>query len=138
MTTIFVSRHPGAVEWAKRQKLAVSQFVPHLDWAQVQPGDTVIGSLPVNLAAHVCASGAAYWHVSVIMPADMRGRELSATDLERLGAQVQAFEVKPQTLHESGFRQAHAMIARLIPPGVSLMDELIADRRAENVRDEQN
>ena len=43
MTTWFISRHTGAIEWAKRKKLVVDRFVPHLDPAQVQPGDTVIG-----------------------------------------------------------------------------------------------
>ncbi|HNV61147.1 MAG TPA: CRISPR-associated protein Csx16 [Rhodoferax sp.] len=94
MTTFFVSRHPGAMEWAKRQKLNVSQFVAHLDTAQVQAGDTVIGSLPVNLAAQVCAKGAAYWHVSVALPAALRGKELSADELERLHARVERFHLQ--------------------------------------------
>lgn len=136
MSTWFVSRHPGAIEWATRQHLQVDRTVPHLDPAQVQPGDTVIGSLPVNLAAQVCAKGASYWHLSVELPAELRGRELSADDLEQLGARVQAFDIKPQKLHESDLRQAQAMVSRYVPPGVSLADELIADRRAENARDE--
>lgn len=94
MTTFFISRHPGAIEWAARQNLVVTRFVPHLDPAQVEPGDTVIGSLPVNLAAQVCAAGADYWHLSLELPAELRGRELSADDLERLGARVQAFSIQ--------------------------------------------
>jgi CRISPR-associated protein Csx16 len=94
MTTYFVSRHPGAIEWAKRQKLNVTQFVAHLDTAQVQHGDTVIGSLPVNLAAQVCAIGAAYWHVSVALPSTLRGQELSADDLDRLQARVERFHLQ--------------------------------------------
>jgi CRISPR-associated protein Csx16 len=94
MTTYFVSRHPGAIEWAKRQKLNVTQFVAHLDTAQVQPGDTVIGSLPVNLAAQVCAIGAAYWHVSVALPITLRGQELSADELDRLQARVERFHLQ--------------------------------------------
>lgn len=136
MTTFFVSRHPGAVEWATRQHLHVDRVVPHLDLALVQSGDKVIGSLPVNLAAQVCAKGAAYWHLSVELSAELRGRELSADELEQLGARLQAFDIKPQTLHESDLRQAQAMVSRYVPPGVSLADELIADRRAKNARDE--
>ena len=49
MTTWFISRHTGAMEWAKRKKLVVDQFVPHLDPTQVQPGDMVIGSLPATM-----------------------------------------------------------------------------------------
>ena len=94
MTTWFVSRHPGAVEWAARQRLAVDQFRPHIDPQEVQPGDTVIGSLPVNLAAAVCARGVRYQHLSLELPAHLRGQELSADQLEALGARLQEFRVE--------------------------------------------
>lgn len=105
MTTYFVSRHPGAIEWAARQHFHVDRVVPHLDLTLVQPGDTVIGSLPVNLAAQVCAAGAAYWHLSLEVPAELRGCELSADDLERLGARVEPFDVQPRSM------QPHEMLA---------------------------
>lgn len=95
MSTIFVTRHAGAIEWARRQNLGTAQVVSHLVLAQVQPGDTVIGTLPVNLAAQVCAKGAAYWHLSLELTAEQRGLELSADDMTRLGARVQAFDIKP-------------------------------------------
>ena len=94
MTTSFVSRHPGAIEWAARQHLHVDRLVPHLDLALVHSGDTVIGSLPVNLAAQVCAAGATYWHLSLELPVELRGRELSADDLEQLGARVEPFDIR--------------------------------------------
>lgn len=91
MTTYFISRHPGAKEWAHRQHLSVDQWLSHLDPARVQAGDTVIGSLPVNLASLVCAAGARYLHLALELPADMRGKELSADDLERLNTRLEAF-----------------------------------------------
>lgn len=69
------------------------RHVPHLEITHVQHGDTVIGTLPVNLAAQVCARGAVYWHLSLNMPADARGRELSAHELLALGATLQRFDV---------------------------------------------
>jgi hypothetical protein len=54
--TLFLSRHPGAVEWARRRGLVVDQWLAHLEVAQVQPGDTVIGTLPIHLAAQVCVA----------------------------------------------------------------------------------
>ena len=88
MTTWFVSRHPGAIEWATRQTLAVDEFVHHLDPALVRGGDTVMGSLPVNLAAAVCERGARYLHLSMELPPDLRGKELTADQLDQLGAKM--------------------------------------------------
>jgi CRISPR-associated protein Csx16 len=138
MTTYFISRHPGAIEWARRQNLHVDTFMPHLDPALVQGGDTVIGSLPVNLAAQVCARDAAYWHLSLELPAGLRGQELSADELERLGAHLQPFEIKPISQRESQLHTAQAMCRRLVPAGgPSWVDELITDRRTGTAREEQ-
>lgn len=93
MTTWFVSRHPGALHWMQAHGPAFDRHVPHLDPAQVQPGDTVIGTLPVNLAAQVCERGAAYWHLALELPAQARGRELSADELQALGVTLQRFHV---------------------------------------------
>ena len=101
MTCYFVSRHPGAVQWAALQDLQVDAWVPHLDPAEVQPGDTVIGSLPVNLAAQVCQRGAAYWHLSLALTADLRGRELTSDELQRLGAMVCRYHIESVTTKES-------------------------------------
>jgi CRISPR-associated protein Csx16 len=97
MTTWFVSRHPGAVEWARRKYLPVDLYVAHLDPDLLRPRDTVIGSLPVNLAATVCARGARYLHLSLNLPADLRGKELTAEQLEELGARVDEYRVENLT-----------------------------------------
>ncbi|APW46307.1 CRISPR-associated protein Csx16 [Rhodoferax antarcticus] len=95
MTTWFISRHPGAIDWGNRQNLLIDRFEPHLDLVLIQGGDIVIGSLPVDLAAQVCARDAAYWHLSLALPFELRGVELNADDLERLGAKIEPFEIKP-------------------------------------------
>lgn len=73
---------------------AFDQHVAHLDTTQVQPGDCVIGTLPVNLAAQVCARQATYLHLSLDIPAQARGQELSAEQLQTLGATLQQFHVQ--------------------------------------------
>ena len=94
MTTFFVSRHPGAVEWARRQGQTVDRWVAHLDVASVGAGDTVIGSLPLHLAAEVNARGARFVHLTLDIPAEWRGRELSADELQAAGARLEEFFVK--------------------------------------------
>lgn len=93
MTTWFVTRHPGAVEWAARRGLQVDRHLAHLDPEILAAGDTVIGILPVNLAARVCARGARYFNLSLDLPAEARGRELTADELEACGARLEAFQV---------------------------------------------
>ena len=97
MTTWFVTRHPGAVAWAQRRGLAVDRQLAHLAPEQIAPGDTVIGTLPVNLVARVCARGGRYLHLSLDLPAEARGRELTADELERYGARLEAYVAKPTT-----------------------------------------
>lgn len=102
MTTWFISRHPGAIEWARQQGLHVDEYVAHLDLTRIRAGDTVIGSLPVNLAAQVCEAGAQYLHLSLELPANLRGVELSADQLTALGARLRAYDVRA----DAGYRAA--------------------------------
>lgn len=91
--TYLVTRHPGARDWADEEGIAVDALVDHLDVTDIQPGDRVIGSLPVNLAARVCERGGRYLHLSLELPPGLRGRELSADDMRRLGVRVEEFHV---------------------------------------------
>lgn len=97
MTTYFVSRHPGALQWMQAHGPAFDRHLLHLEeagLARLAPGDSVIGSLPVHLAARVCAQGAAYWNLSLNMPAHARGQELSADELRHMGAALERFDVR--------------------------------------------
>lgn len=96
MTTLFVTRHPGAVEWARRRGIE-AEMIAHLDdqtIARLRSGDVVMGVLPVAVAAEVCARGARFVHLELHVPPELRGRELSADDLERLGARLVEYEVR--------------------------------------------
>jgi CRISPR-associated protein Csx16 len=92
--TYFVSRHPGARDGAERLGLAVDEFVVHLDADRIGPGDTVIGSLPIGLAAEVCARGARYLHLSFEFPGELSGKELTSDELQALGARLEPYEVR--------------------------------------------
>jgi CRISPR-associated protein Csx16 len=94
MTTWFVTRHPGAIEWAAQQGLRVDRQVSHLEPAHVQAGDTVIGTLPIHLAAAVCSQGARFYNLSLDLPVHWRGRELSAAELLQCNARLEHFDIR--------------------------------------------
>lgn len=93
MSVWFVSRHPGAIAWAKYQNLGITHWRTHLAIDEVASGDTVIGTLPVHLAAEVCARKARFFALSLEISADQRGRELSCETMQSLNCSLQEFFV---------------------------------------------
>lgn len=89
----FVSRHPGAKQWAEEQLIKFDRFVSHLEIDQVQSGDSVIGNLPIHVAEQVCRRGARYFHLSLNLPPELRGQELSANLMHQLEAEVAEYTV---------------------------------------------
>jgi CRISPR-associated protein Csx16 len=59
----------------------------------LQVGDTVIGSLPVHLAAAVCEAGARYFHLQIDVPREARGRDLTADDMVEYIARIEEYMV---------------------------------------------
>lgn len=94
MTIWFVSRHPGALEWMQRCGPTYDRHVAHLDPQIIQAGDVVIGSLPVNLAAEVCARSARYLNLSLQLRAEDRGKELSAAELNDYELTLEEFTIR--------------------------------------------
>lgn len=93
MTTYLITRHPGAVEWVARQGVAPNAVLNHLNPDLIHAGDTVIGTLPVHLAARVCERGAKFVSLTVDLPSALRGRELTVDDLEACGARLETFVI---------------------------------------------
>ncbi len=93
VTMWFVSRHAGAVAWARRQGFHVDRWVPHLVVSDIRAGDVVAGNLPIQMAAQICAKGAHYLNLSIDLPAALRGHELDVAHLERHGARLERFHV---------------------------------------------
>lgn len=95
MTTYFITRHQGALEWAQRQGIEAT-VLAHLDVAHIHPGDTVIGTLPVHIAAEICAIGATYLHLILDTPEHMRGHELTADEMTKYNAHLMEFKICKQ------------------------------------------
>lgn len=103
MTTWFVSRHRGAIAWARSAGVKVSSggVVASLDVEQVKSGDLVVGTLPINVAAEVLRRGARYEHLALDLPHDARGQELSEEEMRRYGARLEHYQIEllGQTQH---------------------------------------
>ena len=93
MTAYFVTRHAGALDWAKLQGIE-AEHILHLDPSLIKPGDKILGTVPVSVAAEICARGGRYFHLSLNIPSDARGRELSALDLDNYGAKLEEYTVR--------------------------------------------
>lgn len=90
-----VTRHPGAVQWLRRlPALRHSTVLPHLEHADFGPGDKVCGVFPLALAARICARGAEVHALTYELPAELRGVELGAEQLDLLGARIVRYDVR--------------------------------------------
>lgn len=116
---IFVTRHRGAVTWAaeesvKARKVEMENFEP----STVMPGDIVLGTLPVHIAAQVNARGGHYWHLTMDVPIEFRGSELSADQMRAFGARLEEFRVQGLGLRVSS--QAEHVVTALTPAKIHL------------------
>lgn len=94
MATWFISRHQGAIDWVKQQRIAVDHWVTHLNVDDIQSGDTVIGTLPLHLAAKVCEKGARFFFLTLNLHTDQRGRELSAIEMAQADCSLAEYDIK--------------------------------------------
>ena len=93
MTTYLVSRHRGAWAWAAEEGIPIDGVVEHLDPDVIQPGDCIVGTLPINLAAAVCERGGRYFHLSLHLSRHSRGQELTPERMRAYGACIEEYRV---------------------------------------------
>lgn len=97
MTTLFVTRHQGAKEWAARQDFRDVEMIEHLGAGMIAGlarGDIVIGTLPVHVAAQIVSNGGRYFHLEMTIPFEARGRDLSAAEMVQFGATLNEYHVE--------------------------------------------
>lgn len=93
MSIWFVSRHSGAIAWLTSRRICPDHIAEHLDSTLVQPGDTVIGTLPIPLVEELNRRGIRYLHLSLRVPKEWRGRELTAAQLVEAGAKLEEYRI---------------------------------------------
>lgn len=94
MTTYFITRHPGALQWAEQSQLHYDVHLEHLlSLSVLNTGDTVVGTLPINMVYQLNQKGVSYVHLSLEIPPALRGIELTAEQLNSCKATLEKFEV---------------------------------------------
>jgi len=87
---LIISRHSGAVEWLRRNGIE-GEVVTHVDGPEIIRGKIVVGNLPMHLAA-------AASRVGIIempnLPAEARGRDLTADEMDKYGARLAWYKVE--------------------------------------------
>jgi CRISPR-associated protein Csx16 len=92
MTSYFVSRHRGAITWARKRGIRAKR-IQHLDVSILKRGDVVIGTLPIHLAAAVTSIGARYKHLEMNVPEKWRGKELTQRQMVACKAKLAEYQV---------------------------------------------
>lgn len=93
-TDLIVTRHPGAADWVRRVLGRPVRCVAHLEVHELRPGMRYHGVFPLDLAAAICAAGSECWAISLRVPAALRGQELTAAQLDQLGARLVRYTVR--------------------------------------------
>lgn len=93
MSKWFVSRHPGAIAWAREHVADIEHWCSHLEIDQLAAGDVVCGTLPVPIVADLNERGVEYLHLVLELSAEQRGTELSADTMKVIGARLEPFQV---------------------------------------------
>lgn len=93
--TIIVTRHPGLVEWLNKQGIE-GEVKASVTIDDIR-GKHVIGALP----AHIAQLAAYVTSVDYFCPFEMRGKDLTANQLDEYGAQLFDYRVVPVTFNHN-------------------------------------
>jgi CRISPR-associated protein Csx16 len=99
MKAVIVTRHQGLLRWLEAhhpELMAGAEVLPHITAAEQIRGKVVVGNIPMALAAEAALVMAPTYEV----PAELRGQELTAEQLEQLGCHLEAFQVVKHKIEE--------------------------------------
>lgn len=102
---LIVTRHHGLVQWLSKRGIR-GTVVSHVTDPTILDGKIVYGVLPLSLASRALAV------VTIdmpILPAEMRGKDLSPEDMDRWGASLEVYVVHKAQGNELKDKIAHAI-----------------------------
>mgnify|MGYP000955834578 CR=1 FL=1 len=87
---LIVTRHSGAVEWLHRKGIT-GEVVSHISPSESLEGKIVIGNIPLWVAAQADE----VWAIEIPnLPSELRGVDISAEQMEELGAKISKYYVQ--------------------------------------------
>ena len=83
MEVVIVSRHPATVNYLKTvfPEAKVVSHISSID--EIPNGSLVIGNLPIHMIAELIKKGCRFVLVSLEIPRELRGKELSESELRK-------------------------------------------------------
>ena len=96
MKVLIVTRHAATVEWLKSTMLDDNQImvVAHYTPGMAQGYDYIVGILPIQLVEELCAEGIRYYQVTMDVPEEFRGKELTVEQMDQFGARLVQYNVE--------------------------------------------
>ena len=91
MREVICTKHPGAAEWLRRKGVDAPQITT--PWMLEAPVH-VYGDLHITSAAKVCGAGGRCTFIVMSIPTAMRGKEITADEMELCGAKLVEFRVE--------------------------------------------
>ncbi|MEY4591697.1 MAG: hypothetical protein RIR18_592 [Pseudomonadota bacterium] len=122
MTTTFITRHPGAIEWTRSENLLPENvaIAATFDPETTQPGDLIIGTLPAQISARICERGGRYQHLSLDLPEHLRGKELSADEMRACHARLEELYIQRSDVHAFAADEVRPNIHIVLATGENL------------------
>ena len=91
-----ISRHAGAINWLEARGFENPILLNHATQNFIDSlteSDMVFGTLPIHLAEAVCHQGARFFNLTLDVPAEYRGKELTCELMEEFDARLTEYRI---------------------------------------------
>lgn len=103
MPKIIVTKHPAALEFLKRMGINDAAIYRHIDASLVNEDTTIIGNIPLHLAAKVKDVIAIEFHS---LPNNRRNDELTFAEMIQFGAHLKRYKVRRLSMEQTHVENA--------------------------------
>ena len=100
MTSYLITRHSGAIDWAKQQNLKIDKVLSHINEINIErlsSNDKIYGNLPLHIINTLCEKNIEYWNLDLDIPLALRGKDLNLKEMNNCHARIERYTVKKST-----------------------------------------